>query len=520
MAANGREYKGQQLDAYHSVKIFAGFPYPQYEVVSPELSDQEWVLCESLSKTLQRKANLQDAQRQLGSLLSSSFSENFRKTIVEWVESQDIVDRLPTTKQLQLLRKSLTDFLTQNTPFANHVSVIVERVLQESVGLGPIAPMMVDDYLEEIMVNGENRRVFVFHKKYGMCQTNIYFTDPDDFQNLISRVARTAGKHFDAQNTMLDARLPDGSRANATYRYVTPFGSTLTIRKFSHIPLSVINLIQNKTFTPEVAAFLWLMIEGLGIEPMNLIVAGATSSGKTTTLSALGSFVPYSERIISIEDTLELDFGDRENWIQMESRLKSHEAEAVSMDDLLRNSLRMRPDRITVGEVRSHEAQTMFVAMDTGHRGVMGTLHANNAKETILRLKSEPMAVPEAMLPLLDLIVVQYRQYQRDVGIIRRISQVTEISRMNDQVLLSNVFEWDPAKDVIKRTDVPSRVVEVLAEKSGNSKKDVMRELAVRQRILEWMIQKNITTTKEVEKIIQGYYYNPKVILEKVTEGL
>lgn len=520
MTAKDREYKGQLLDSYQSVKVFAGFPYPQYEVVPPDLSDQEWILCDSLSKTLQRKANLQDAQRQLGSLLPQSFSENFRKMIVEWVESQDMIDRLPSSSQLATMRQALTDFLTQYTPFATHVSTIVERVIQESVGLGAIAPMMTDEYLEEIMVNGENRRVFVFHKKHGMCQTNIYFTDQEDFQTLIARVARTAGKHFDAQNTMLDARLPDGSRANATYRYVTPFGSTLTIRKFSHVPISVINLIQNKTFTPEVAAFLWLMIEGFGIEPMNIIVAGGTSSGKTTTLSALGSFIPYSERLISIEDTLELDFGDRENWVQMESRLKSHEAEAVSMDDLLRNSLRMRPDRITVGEVRSREAQTMFVAMDTGHRGVMGTLHANNAKETLLRLKSEPMAVPEAMLPLLDLIVVQYRQYQRDVGIIRRISQVTEISRMNEQVLLSNVFEWDPAKDTIKRTDVPSRVIEVLADKSGNTKKDVMRELAVRQRILEWMLQQNISNTKDVEKVIQGYYYNPKVILEKVTEGL
>jgi flagellar protein FlaI len=192
----------------------------------------------------------------------------------------------------------------------------------------------------------------------------------------------------------------------------------------------------------------------------------------------------------------------------------------VSMDDLLRNSLRMRPDRIIVGEVRGSEAKTMFVAMDTGHRGLVGTLRANNAKETLLRLKSEPMGVPEAMLPLLDLIVVQYRQYQKNVGIIRRVMQVTELSRMNDQVLLSNVFEWDREKDQLKRTDVPSRVMEVFAERSGNTKKDLMREMAVRQRILEWLLQKKITNKSDVDKLIQAYYYNPKSILEKVTEGM
>ena len=280
------------------------------------------------------------------------------------------------------------------------------------------------------------------------------------------------------------------------------------------------DLIKNKTLSTEVAAFLWLMVEGMGIEPMNIIVAGGTSSGKTTTLNALGSFIPISERMISIEDTLELDFGERENWIQMEARLKTRDMADVSMDDLLRNSLRMRPDRIIVGEVRGSEAKTMFVAMDTGHRGLIGTLHANNAKETIIRLKNEPMAVPEAMLPLLDLIVVQYRRYQKSTGIIRRVSQITELSRMNDQVLLSDVFEWDPEKDVLKRTDVPSRELEVLAEGSGNTKKELMREMAVRQRILDWMMQKKITNKSDVDKIIQAYYYNPKTVLEKVSEGL
>ena len=200
--------------------------------------------------------------------------------------------------------------------------------------------------------------------------------------------------------------------------------------------------------------------------------------------------------------------------------MKTVESREVTMDDLLKNALRMRPDRILVGEVRGGEAQTMFVAMDTGHRGMMGTVHANNAKETLIRLKSEPMSVPESMLPLLDLIVVQYRQYVKDKGMIRRISQVAEISRMDEKVLLSNIFEWDRSNDLVKKTDVPARVLETLAERAGITKKELMREIAVRQKILEWMLENNIREQAEVEKIIQGYYFNPKYILEKITKGI
>ena len=190
------------------------------------------------------------------------------------------------------------------------------------------------------------------------------------------------------------------------------------------------------------------------------------------------------------------------------------------MDDLLKNALRMRPDRILVGEVRGKEAETMFVAMDTGHRGMMGTVHANNAKETLIRLKSEPMAVPEGMLPLLDLILVQYRQYVKNKGLIRRVSQVAELSRMNEQVLLSDVFEWDRTKDEVRKTDVPSRVLEVLAERAGITKKELMGEITTRQKILEWMLQNNIRQQADVEKIIQGYYYNPKYILERIVKEI
>ena len=316
---------------------------------------------------------------------------------------------------------------------------------------------------------------------------------------------------------LLDARLPDGSRSNATFSYVTPFGHSLTIRRFSKIPLSVVHLIENNTLTVDLAAFLWLMVEGLNVDPMNVIVTGGAGSGKTTLLNILSGFIPYHSRILSIEDTLELDLGDRENWIQMESKPKIKDSLGVTMDDLLKNSLRMRPDRLIVGEVRGPEAQTMFVAMDTGHRGILGTVHSNTSREMLLRFKSSPMNVPEAMLSLLDIVVVMQRTYNRESGMIRRVKHISEVSNMGEKVLLSNVFEFDPKKGIVQRTDIPSGVFELLAERTGLNKNQLKGEMLVRQRILEWMVDNGVKTRDKVERIIQEYYSDPKSLLERIT---
>ena len=158
--------------------------------------------------------------------------------------------------------------------------------------------------------------------------------------------------------------------------------------------------------------------------------------------------------------------------------------------------------------------------MDTGHQGSMGTLHSNSSKEMLLRLKSEPMGVPESLIGLLDLIVVQYRMYVKGKGILRRVAQVSEVSQMEHQPLLSNVFEWDRKDDIVKRTDVPSRIIEILADKTLRTKKEITREINVRKKILQWMMKNNIRTNQEVETIIQRYYYDPESILEKVASEL
>lgn len=242
-------------------------------------------------------------------------------------------------------------------------------VVREMVGLGLIDPLIQDDLLEEIMVIGPNKPVYVYHRKHEMMKTNIIFYDDTDIQNLIDRIARTIGRRIDISFPLLDARLKDGTRVNATLPPATVDGSTLTLRKFRKDPLTVLDLINYGTLDFETAAFLWLATDGMDARPANILVAGGTASGKTSTLNVLTSFVPSSERVISIEDTAELSL-PLEHWVRMEVRPPSIEGSGeITMNDLVKNSLRMRPDRIIVGEIRGAEGYTMFAAMNTGHQG-------------------------------------------------------------------------------------------------------------------------------------------------------
>ncbi|MDO8627617.1 MAG: ATPase, T2SS/T4P/T4SS family [Candidatus Diapherotrites archaeon] len=511
------QVKGKKVASFPEAELFEGFPYFFYEVITPLLTNEEISLSENLTAFINRKISFSELEEKLGKI-SPEFYDLFREKIITVVESEDLLTKLPDSDTFHALKIDLVAFIKQHMPKVKNISTVVNNILDNSIGFGQISAMMRDPNLEEIMVNGFDKFVFVLHKEYGMCKTNMYISHKEQqIQELVSRIAKFSGRKFSDEHPLIDSRLPDGSRANATFSTVTPFGPTLTIRKFNYVPISIIDMIEKGTMNAEIAAFLWMMIEGMDIEPMNCIITGGTSSGKTTTLNALTTFINHRDRIVTIEDTIELNLGGRENWIQMEAKPKIKEQPEITMDDLLKNSLRMRPDRIIVGEVRGEEAQTLFVAMDTGHKGILGTLHSNTAREMMIRLKNAPMNVPEQMLPLLDIVVVHYRMYDREKGLIRRIAQVAEISRMDEKVLLSNIFEWNPKKDETVRTDIPSHTLQTLADKTGLSKTALKNEMLVRQRILEWMLENNIRSAPNVEKIIQQYYHDPNSILEKIS---
>ncbi|MBI5871521.1 Flp pilus assembly complex ATPase component TadA, partial [archaeon] len=244
-------------------------------------------------------------------------------------------------------------------------------VVRDMVGYGLIDSLVNDDKLEEIMIIAPKTPVYVFHRQYEMMLTNIEFFNDNEIQDLINRIARQVGRRIDISAPLLDARLPDGSRVNATIPPASVAGSTLTIRKFKKDPYSLIDLINFNTIGLEAAAFLWLTVEGLATNPANILISGGTGSGKTTLLNVLASLIPPSERIVSIEDTAELNL-PLKHWIRLEARPPGLEGKGeLTLDILTKNSLRMRPDRIIVGEIRHDEAFTLFTAMNTGHDGCL-----------------------------------------------------------------------------------------------------------------------------------------------------
>ena len=397
-----------------------------------------------------------------------------------------------------------------------YINKLSRKILRDIAGYGEIDPLIQDDDLEEIMIIGINKPVFVYHRSYGMMKTNITFTNEQDLLDLIDTIARQINRRIDQESPILDGRLTDGSRINATIPPISADGPSLTIRKFRKDPFTIIDLINSKTISVELAAFFWLCFDGLGVKSANAIISGGTSSGKTTTLNALSAFINPSERIITIEDTLELQI-PHEHVIRMETRVANVENKGeLTMNDLVKNSLRQRPDRIIVGEVRAEEAITLFTALNTGHSG-FGTLHSNDARETITRLTNEPMSVPEIMIQAIDFIIMQNRIYTPSGKSFRRISEVAEVVGIEEGVVqLNKIFQWTPETDTIDNVSITSKTLSQIANLSGKSMNELYHEIEKREMVLSHMVRNNIRSVSEVNNILEKYYKNPEEILNEI----
>lgn len=406
---------------------------------------------------------------------------------------------------------------SQNNAISNeYLDNLARKLFQDLVGYGEIDPLIRDDNLEEIMVIGIDKPVFVYHREYGMMKTNILFKDAGEVMNLIDSIARQINRRIDQESPILDGRLPDGSRVNATIPPISADGPSMTIRKFKRDPLTIIDLINSKTISVELAAFFWLCFDGLGVKSANAIISGGTSSGKTTTLNALSSFINPKERIITIEDTLELQI-PHDHVIRMETRPPNVENRGeLTMNDLVKNSLRQRPDRIIVGEVRGSEAITLFTALNTGHSG-FGTLHSNDARETITRLTNAPMSVPNIMISAIDFIIMQNRIYRSDGVSFRRISEVAEVSGIEEGVIqLNKIFEWDPQSDTIKNVGITSKTLTEIANVSGNSLNSLYDEIKNREIVLQHMVDQNIRSIRDVSTVLEMYYLDSQKVLNRI----
>ena len=464
---------------------------PQYDIVKQNYSPEEKILLGEI------RENLVD--------LAISSGENYQPN---------------QEKLLNDIKNFLFVRLSQNSPNNDMTNEYLDRlsnkVLRDLVGYGEIDPLIQDDDLEEIMIIGIGKPVYVYHRKYGMMKTNIQFSDERELRNLIDSIARQINRRIDQESPILDGRLLDGSRINATIPPVSADGPSLTIRKFKKDPLTIIDLINSKTISVELAAFFWLCFDGLGVKSANAIISGGTSSGKTTTLNALSAFINPKERIITIEDTLELQI-PHEHVIRMETRPANVENKGeLTMNDLVKNSLRQRPDRIIVGEVRAEEAITLFTALNTGHSG-FGTLHSNDARETITRLTNEPMSVPEIMIQAIDFIIMQNRIYAPSGVSFRRISEVAEVVGIEEGVIqLNKIFQWNPELDIIENVSVSSKTLSQIANLSGKSINELHQEIGNRELVLKHMVDHDIRSVEDVNAVLELYYKNPKKVLDRI----
>lgn len=449
-------------------------------------------------------------------LLLSELRENLVDLAISSDESLQVNEDKLLNDIKNFLFVKLANNSQNNTISNEYLDNLARKLFQDLVGYGEIDPLIRDDNLEEIMVIGIDKPVFVYHREYGMMKTNILFKDAGEVMNLIDSIARQINRRIDQESPILDGRLPDGSRVNATIPPISADGPSMTIRKFKRDPLTIIDLINSKTISVELAAFFWLCFDGLGVKSANAIISGGTSSGKTTTLNALSSFINPKERIITIEDTLELQI-PHEHVIRMETRPPNVENRGeLTMNDLVKNSLRQRPDRIIVGEVRGSEAITLFTALNTGHSG-FGTLHSNDARETITRLTNAPMSVPNIMISAIDFIIMQNRIYRSDGVSFRRISEVAEVSGIEEGVIqLNKIFEWDPQSDTIKNVGITSKTLTEIANVSGNSLNSLYDEIKNREIVLQHMVDQNIRSIRDVSTVLEMYYLDSQKVLNRI----
>ena len=392
------------------------------------------------NRTAQRRALASQESDRLEELKSKVHTELLKQlgpTLYEAELDQADLD--------QRVRTVLSDVLSaQDRPLSNaDRAKVTSEITDDILGYGPIDPYLRDPEVSEVMVNGHDS---VWLERRGrLVKAEAHFADEAHLRRTIDKIVSRIGRRVDESSPMVDARLPDGSRVNAVVPPLALDGSALTIRKFSADPLTVQDLINFGSLSPATADFLDACVRGR----LNVIVSGGTGAGKTTTLNVLSSFIPTDERIVTIEDAAELQL-KQDHVVRLESRPSNIEGKgAVSIRDLVRNSLRMRPDRIVVGEVRDASALDMLQAMNTGHDGSLCTLHSNGPRDTLSRMETMVLmagmdlpirAIREQVASAVDLIVHQSRFKDGS----RRITHITEVERMEgDVITLQDIFVFD-----------------------------------------------------------------------------
>ena len=427
----------------------------------------------------------------------------------------EIVDQKSVLKIKQRFMEDAGNLLKEKVPDMSKETedFLTGILMQEMLGLGKIEFLISDPDLEEIVIISSKEPVRAYHKKYGWLITNINIKTEEEINNYSNIIARRIGRQISILTPLLDAHVVTGDRANAVLYPIATKGNTITIRKFARDPWTIIDLIDNQTVSLDVAIILWLAIE----YEMNILISGGTASGKTVFLNACMPFVPPNHRIISMEDTRELMLPEFLYWCPLVTRSPNPEGKGeVSMLDLLVNSLRMRPDRIILGEIRrQREAEVLFEAMHTGH-SVYATVHADTANETIRRLINPPINISPSMLNNVNLNVVMFRDRRSGK---RRVYQLAEFLPGKEIITANILYRWVPEKDEIVAHNESMAFFDELSRHTGMSQADINKNLAYKQSILIWLLKNKVRNLNSIGKAMNLYYTNPELLASMIKKN-
>jgi len=402
--------------------------------------------------------------------------------------------------------------LRKHFPGANEkvIRFLKSYLMQKSLGLGPVEILMDDIKLEEIAINCADEPIWVYHGKYGWLKSTIKLENEEQIRHYAAMIGRKIGRQISILEPLMDAHLLTGDRVNATLEPISVKGNTITLRKFAAKPWTITDFISQESISPAAASLIWL---GVQFE-LSALISGGTATGKTSMLNVVANFFPPNQRIISIEDTREIQLPKFLHWVPMVTRLPNPEGKGeISMLDLLVNSLRQRPDRIVVGEIRrKEEAEVLFEAIHTGH-SVYATVHANDTNETITRLTNPPIQIPRTMLPAISMIIVQYRN--RRTGV-RKTFQVSEILPNAET---NTLIQLDIRTGKLNTINKSKSLLNSIQLYTGFTPNELKKSLIEKEQILKWMVKQKINTVDDVGKIMAEYYTQPDNLMNFVKKN-
>src|SRR5205809_7615058 len=465
-----------------------------YEVIEPKLLEEEDELLEVLKEILVESLELmEDATPQA--------KEQYLRRIVEGLLRELGVNLHPVSKER-----------------------VMYYVIRDFIRYGPIDVTMIDTQVEDISCDGVNVPFYIYHRKYGSIPSNLRFESAEELDSFVIWLAQRCGKHISVAQPMLDATVPDGSRLQATLgMHVTKRGSSFTIRRFRENPFTPLDLVRFKTMSPEMMAYLWLAIEN----GQSMLICGGTASGKTTTLNAILLFIPPQMKIVSIEDTRELNL-PHENWVPLLTRAgfggrvasTGKPAGEIDMFDLLTAALRQRPQYMMIGEVRGPEAFVVFQAMATG-KSAYTTFHADDVQAMVHRLENDPINLPRALVAALDIVLLQ-AQVKVGTDMTRRVKAMVEVvgtDPESNELITNSAYTWNPADDTFNYSG-HSYVYEKISLTRNWNQRRMEQEVKRRLDIFDYMKRTDIKNYRDVAKIVSAYYRDPDGMIKIVRDTL